>query len=118
MTKELIEIKKGADTISIHVRLRAFVKKEKPGMYVSYCPALDVYSQGKTIAEAKKNIIEATTLFIESCFEGGTLSDVLHESGFRLSGEKMPRKQQKSMGDFEHGREIRIPAKIPFLAYC
>ena len=83
--RESIEIKDGADVVSVRVRLHAHIGKEKPGMYVSYCPALDLYSQGATAKEARANIIEATRLFIESCFARGTLRDVLRESGFCLA---------------------------------
>lgn len=34
--------------------------------YVSSCPILDVFSQGKTEEQAKNNLIEALTLFMES----------------------------------------------------
>jgi predicted RNase H-like HicB family nuclease len=57
------------------------IKKEE-GMFISCCTVLDIYSQGETEAEAKKNIIEATRLFITTCFERGTLDAVLKECGF------------------------------------
>jgi predicted RNase H-like HicB family nuclease len=56
------------------------VKKEK--WYVSSCPALDVYSQGDTEEEAKKNLSEALAMFLISCHERGTLDTVLKECGF------------------------------------
>lgn len=90
MGSNLIEIERGANKVSVHVRLQAHVDREKPGMYVSYCPALDLYSQGATVKEARANIAEAVQLFIESCFERGTLRDVLLECGFRLTGGKLP----------------------------
>ncbi len=49
---------------------------------VASCPPLDVYSQGKTEAQAKKNLVEALSLFLESCHERGTLDAVLKECGF------------------------------------
>ncbi|MGI9306076.1 MAG: type II toxin-antitoxin system HicB family antitoxin [Gammaproteobacteria bacterium] len=118
MTKESVEVRKDAEVISIHVCLRARVKKEKPGMYVSYCPSLDLYSQGETAKEARLNIIEAAELFIETCFDEGTLQDVLRECGFHYAGEKTPRKRKKREGGFTGGRAVKIPAEIPFVAYC
>ena len=118
MEKESVEVEKDADVVSIRLRLRAHIKKEKPGMYVSYCPALDLYSQGATAKEARLNIIEAVQLFIESCFEDGVLNDVLRASGFRLAGEKAPRKRQKPTAGFPRGRAVSIPAEIPFIAHC
>jgi predicted RNase H-like HicB family nuclease len=49
---------------------------------VASCPPLDVHSQGKTEAQAKRNLIEALSLFLESCHERGTLDAVLKECGF------------------------------------
>lgn len=114
--QESIEIKNDADMVAVRVRLHAHIGKEKPGMYVSYCPALDLYSQGATAKEARANIIEATRLFIESCFARGTLRDVLRECGFHLAGEKPSRKRRACPPEFVGGRTCRIPAEIP-LAY-
>ena len=53
--------------------------------YVSHCPELDVFSQGKTEESAIRNLHEALELFIETCYENGTLLDVLRESGYEIS---------------------------------
>jgi hypothetical protein len=47
---------------------------------------LDVYSQGETEAKALENLIEAIQMFLRSCFERGTLDQVLKDSGFRPAG--------------------------------
>jgi predicted RNase H-like HicB family nuclease len=45
---------------------------EKEGrMYSALCLELDVASQGRTVAEAKKNIVEAIELFLESVYAAG-----------------------------------------------
>ena len=54
------------------------VKKEGD-VYVSYCPALDVYSQGDSEDEASANLIEALQLFLQSCYERGALDAVMNE---------------------------------------
>ena len=46
-------------------RLTAIIEREDDG-YISFCPDLDIASQGETIEEARKNLIEALTLFFES----------------------------------------------------
>lgn len=63
---------------------------QKDGYFVSYCPALDVFSQGATEKEAKNNLVEALTVFLESCIDRGTLDTVLKECGFRpdIPGDK------------------------------
>lgn len=39
--------------------------------YSALCPELDVASQGRTSAEARKNLLEAATLHLEGAFEDG-----------------------------------------------
>ena len=46
-------------------RLTAIIEREDGG-YVALCPEYDIASQGKTIEEARDNLIEALTLFFES----------------------------------------------------
>ncbi|MCI0513543.1 type II toxin-antitoxin system HicB family antitoxin [candidate division KSB1 bacterium] len=59
---------------------------DKDGNYfVSYCPPLDVYSQGQTEQEAEKNLKEALSLFFITCFEMGTFDKVMKECGFKVS---------------------------------
>ena len=53
------------------------------GYYLASCPPLDVLSQGETEQEALDNLEEALGLFLEGCYENGTLEAVLKESGFR-----------------------------------
>jgi predicted RNase H-like HicB family nuclease len=44
---------------------------KEDGAYSPLCPELDVASQGKTSAEARKNLFEAATLHLEGLFEDG-----------------------------------------------
>ncbi|KAF0109093.1 MAG: hypothetical protein FD146_137 [Anaerolineaceae bacterium] len=39
--------------------------------YSALCPELDVASQGKTLAEARENLLEAASIHIEGSFEDG-----------------------------------------------
>jgi predicted RNase H-like HicB family nuclease len=50
--------------------------------YVASCPVLDVVSMGMTKEEAKHNLLEAASLFLTTCFEMGTLEQVLCQCGF------------------------------------
>jgi predicted RNase H-like HicB family nuclease len=45
--------------------LAAIIEGEDDG-YVALCPELDVASRGSTVEEAKANLVEAWTLFLES----------------------------------------------------
>jgi predicted RNase H-like HicB family nuclease len=51
-------------------------------MYVSHAKELDVSSCGRTIKEAKENLIEAVECFLETAEEMGTLDQILEEAGF------------------------------------
>ena len=51
------------------------------GSYVSHCDPLDVCSQGDTEKEAIANLNEAVQIFLSTCYEMGTLNDVLKECG-------------------------------------
>ncbi len=44
-------------------------KEEKE--FSALCPELDVASQGKTLVEARKNLLEAAALHLEGSFEDG-----------------------------------------------
>ena len=114
---QYINIGNVENTVSIEASLAAKIYEEKPGLYVSYCPALDLCSQGENREEAEKNIIEATELFIQSCLKRNTLNDVLTESGFCPVGAK-PRKKKAGRTpapDVATQWQIRIPAELPVM---
>ena len=46
-------------------RLTAIIEREDDG-FVALCPDLDIASQGASIEEARANLIEAITLFVET----------------------------------------------------
>ncbi len=60
-------------------------------LFVSSCPPLDVFSQGETEQLALDNLVEALSLFLESCYEHGNLDEVLKECGFEtVTSESLP----------------------------
>jgi len=46
-------------------QVTALIQREGDG-YVALCPELDIASQGDTVEEARKNLVEAVELFFES----------------------------------------------------
>lgn len=72
--------------IRVMMRVPVTVTKE-PGAYVAECPLLDVTSQGDTEQESMDNLLEALQLFLETCYNMGTLEQVLKQSGFGLVRE-------------------------------
>jgi len=65
------------------VKLPAKTRK-KASIYISSCDVLDIHTQGYSEKESRENLIEAVKLFITTCFERGTLYQVLKECGFQV----------------------------------
>lgn len=61
----------------MNYRLTAILQRED-NMYVALCPELDIASQGETIEEAKSNLKEALTLFLE-CASKSEIKYRLHD---------------------------------------
>ena len=56
------------------------IEKEGDG-YVALCPELDIASQGETVEEARRNLIEALELFFE-CADASEIERRLHNEIF------------------------------------
>ena len=61
-------------------RLTAVIEREDD-MFVSLCPELDIASQGATVEEARENLREAITLFLETA-NRAEISERLHSEVF------------------------------------
>ena len=59
-------------------QMTAIIEREEDG-YVSLCPALDIASQGATVAEARENLKEALELFFETASANEIQSCLHHE---------------------------------------
>jgi predicted RNase H-like HicB family nuclease len=57
-------------------RLTGLIEREGNG-FVALCPELDVASQGDTVDEARRNLIEAVELFFETA-SPNEIQDRLH----------------------------------------
>jgi len=66
---------------NMRLRFTSLIFKEKD-MYVSYCPELDVSSCGKDVDKARKNLLEAVSIFLEETKSMGTLNEILEEAGY------------------------------------
>jgi len=80
--------------VGFNMRVPVRVRREGE-WYYSSCDVLDVHSQGRTDREAVHNLIEALQLFVETCYEQGSLEQVLREQGFVPGhGEEEPRDER------------------------
>ena len=78
-----------ANRIRFELAVPAEVRKDGDH-FVSFCPALDVYSQGPSEEAALDNLTEALQLFVESCLARGTLDRVLKDCGFEPDADPEP----------------------------
>jgi predicted RNase H-like HicB family nuclease len=83
--------------------------RKKGKWYVSSCSLLDVHSEGRTEPEARRNLVEAFVEFLLSCFERGTLNEVLREAGFVPVAEARSRPTAFP----KKGQFVRVP--LPFV---
>ena len=60
--------------------LTAVIRKEQ-GRYSSWCPELDVASQGDTMEEARRNLKEAVELHVETMVQEGEVMELLEKVG-------------------------------------
>jgi predicted RNase H-like HicB family nuclease len=83
--KEVVQVAanlaKRITKVEFSVRLPFRITK-RAKWFLASCPVLDIHSQGENEEKAKKNLVEATSLFLTSCFERGTLDEVLKKCGF------------------------------------
>jgi hypothetical protein len=87
--------------------------KQENGWYVASCPPLDITTQGRTEQEAKNNLIEASELFVISCFERGTFEQALRELGWHVvAGHHVTKQGEHSVLPPDGG--FRFPVPVPF----
>ena len=55
---------------------------------VAYCPALDLYTQGKDLDDAKKMFEDAVDLYFKEIVESDTYKEVLSDLGWKTSGAR------------------------------
>lgn len=72
-------------SVTINIKVPVDIYRDG-AVHVANCRRFGVVTQGCSIEEAKSNLVEALTLFLETCFEMGTLEEVLKESGFKRAG--------------------------------
>jgi len=95
------------ETLVIQFKL-PYVVKEKSKWVVASCPILDVHSQGQTEKQAISNLKDALMGFLVSCFERGTLQQVLEDCNFELE-----KKTKKTVGkNVQLQQTVSIPLHL------
>jgi predicted RNase H-like HicB family nuclease len=88
---------------NVKIEIEAELIHEGPWI-VAHAKALDVSSCGKTVDEAVRALAEAVGLFLKTCQDMGTFSQVLAESGYTLEDEKW------TVRDHEQNMQVWEPA--------
>jgi predicted RNase H-like HicB family nuclease len=100
--------------VQVEAKFQLFgVMKKEDGWFIAHCPPLDITTQGQTEAEAKKNLIEASELFVISCFERGTFEQALRELGWSVVAGAVKTPRASNAPDIPHGA-FRFPVPVPF----
>lgn len=66
---------------NIDVNVSLFVYKED-GLYVAYCPSLDLVTTGHNPTDARANFKELLQIYFEECTRKGTLFEDLQKHGW------------------------------------
>lgn len=103
--------------LEVNFRLQAVFKlDDATNLFVSYCPALDIYSQGRTENEAKAAMRSAITLFVKYQYKRKKLDDLLNDRGF----EPVEREAMESAvefievlrKDYPHAFDVFVPLHL------
>ena len=70
--------------------------KRQGDWYIARCPSLDITTQGRTASEARRNLVEASELFLISCLDRATLDQALKELGFVRVQKGVARRPENS----------------------
>jgi predicted RNase H-like HicB family nuclease len=94
--------------IAMEFKVPAWIRK-KGKWFISSCPLLDVHSQGHTRNEAERNLVDALSSFLISCYERATLEEVLREAGF------VPVAEARAPETVLAKRDIELTVQLPFV---
>jgi hypothetical protein len=68
--------------VQVSFRLQFATRRDdEANVYVGYCPALKLYSQGRTEQESEEAIVSAVKLFLVACYERDLLHSALRSRG-------------------------------------
>jgi len=78
-------------------------------MYTSYCPELDVVSCGRSIEEARKNLLEVIQIQLEETARLGTLKEFLENAGYDLDSIESTLQLDKQVIAFD---QMKVPIGV------
>jgi hypothetical protein len=82
--------------IQVSFRLQFATRRDdEANVYVGYCPALKLYSQGITEHQAEEAIVSAVKLFLVACYERDILHSALRNRGMTRASSMVADKIMK-----------------------
>lgn len=110
-------------SIKIIAQAKLLVKVEKyEDGFISSCPSLKLYSQGKTLEKAKKNIESSIETFFTWCIKNETLDEALKQLGYnkitQRSLKKTPSKIPSGCEIFDLEVPLELLTQKNTRAYC
>jgi len=103
-------------TLKITASVRAATRRDDDtGVYVAFCPTLQLYSQGTDEPRAKQALEGAILLFLSTCIKNGVLDEALQERGFsdaQSQDKKSPKQLSEefvSIEKYDNTYEIDVP---------
>lgn len=94
-------------------------RDQEAGVHVGYCPALNIYSQGRSEDEAQEAVVDAAKLFIINCYRRDILNRVLRDCGMTEAVEgSTGSKQFIEIEHFDHQFERDVPIELLSAQYA
>jgi hypothetical protein len=93
----------GRDTMTLKITASvkgAIRRDEQTGVFVAFCPALQVYSQGTDEPRAQEALKSAVVLFLSTCIKHAVLDEALKERGFSDVANSEPTSPKQKMGEY------------------
>ena len=80
-----------AKRLTVSFKLSAEVSRDPDTQsFMSYCPALDLYSAGRTDDHARSALVSGAEMYLRHCFQRGILDRMLTEGGFSAVSPTRP----------------------------
>jgi predicted RNase H-like HicB family nuclease len=107
--------------LQIQVNLSGAIRRDPDvGVFVSYCPALKLYSQGEDELQALEALKSAVGLYLTTCFMRGQWDAALREAGFTEISANGIMPVEKRMGEwiaiqaakFDEAFEFTVPINL------
>ena len=84
-----------SDGLHVNVGLSVISFQDAEGVYLVYCPGLDLYGSGNTAGQAKSSFKEALEEFVRYSINKNTLDSELRKLGWRVVVGKKKRSYEE-----------------------